>query len=42
MPGQRQLDRGGTPKPDIDGKPVFKQIIEFRDRATSDGLSRES
>jgi hypothetical protein len=30
MPGQRrQLDRGGTPKPDINGKPVFKQIVEF-------------
>jgi hypothetical protein len=41
IPGQRQLDRGGTPKPDINGKLVFKQNVEFRDRATSDGFSRE-
>jgi hypothetical protein len=36
MPSQKQLDRDGKPRLDANGKPIFNQIIEFRDRATSD------
>jgi SpoVG len=32
MPSQKQLDRGGNPRLDADGKPVFNQVIEFRSR----------
>jgi hypothetical protein len=36
MPSQKQLDRDGNPRLDASGKPLFNQIIEFRDRATAD------
>jgi hypothetical protein len=39
MPSQKQLDRDGNPRLDANGKPVFNQIIEFRDRATADRFS---
>jgi hypothetical protein len=35
MPAQRQLDRDGQPKSDVNGKAIYNQLIEFRDRATS-------
>jgi hypothetical protein len=36
MPSQKQLDGDGNPRLDASGKPLFNQIIEFRDRATTD------
>lgn len=36
MPLQKQLDRDGRPRLDADGKPIFNQIVEFRDRAMAD------
>jgi DNA-binding cell septation regulator SpoVG len=36
MPSQKQLDRDGNPRLDANGKPIFNQIVEFRDRATAD------
>jgi hypothetical protein len=36
MPSQKQLDRDGNPRLDVNGKPQFNQFIEFRDRATAD------
>ena len=36
MPAQKQLDRDGNPRVDATGKPIFNQLIEFRDRATAD------
>jgi hypothetical protein len=40
MPSQKQLDRDGKPRLDANGKPLFNQIIEFRDRKTSDRFNR--
>jgi hypothetical protein len=39
MPAQKQLDRDGNPRVDATGKPIFNQLIEFRDRATADRFS---
>lgn len=36
MPSQKQLDRDGNPRVDANGKPLFNQLIEFRNRATAD------
>jgi DNA-binding cell septation regulator SpoVG len=36
MPAQKQLDRDGKPRTDVNGNPVFNQITDFRDRATAD------
>jgi hypothetical protein len=36
MPAQKQFDHVGNPRFDADGKPIFNQIIEFRDHATAD------
>jgi hypothetical protein len=35
-PFSTELDRGGNPRLDANGKPIFNQIIDFRDRATAD------
>jgi DNA-binding cell septation regulator SpoVG len=39
MPAQKQLDRDGQPRADVNGKPIYSQLIEFRDRATADRFS---
>jgi hypothetical protein len=39
MPAQRQLDADGRPRLDANDKPLFNQIIEFKDRTTSDRFS---
>jgi DNA-binding cell septation regulator SpoVG len=36
MPAQRQVDRDGNPRSDANGKPIYSQIVEFRDKATAD------
>jgi hypothetical protein len=36
MPSQMQLDKDGRPPLDANRKPTYSQIVEFRDRATSD------
>jgi len=36
MPAQKQLDRDGQPRLDGNGKPVYSQIVEFKDKATAD------
>jgi hypothetical protein len=36
MPAIKQIGRDGNPRLDASGKPLFNQIIEFRDRATAD------
>jgi DNA-binding cell septation regulator SpoVG len=36
MPAQRQLDVDGRPRLDANNKPMFNQIIEFKDRQTAD------
>jgi hypothetical protein len=36
MPAQKQLDRDSNPRLDANGKPLYSQILEFRDRATAD------
>ena len=36
MPSQRQVDKDGHPRLDANKKPTYSQIVEFRDRATSD------
>jgi DNA-binding cell septation regulator SpoVG len=36
MPAQKQTNRDGTDRLDNNGKPIYRQWIEFRDRATSD------
>jgi SpoVG len=36
MPAQRQLDRDGTPRTDANGRALYTQIVEFRDRSTAD------
>jgi SpoVG len=36
MPAQKQLDAEGRRRLDASGKPLFDQIVEFRDRRTSD------
>ena len=36
MPAVKLLDRHGNPRVDANGKPIFNQIIEFRDRSTAD------
>ena len=41
MPAVRLLDRDGNPRADAAGKPIFNQIIEFRDRATDDRFKRD-
>jgi DNA-binding cell septation regulator SpoVG len=35
-PAVKLLDRDGNPRGDAAGKPIFNQIIEFRDGATAD------
>jgi len=39
MPVQKQIDREGRPRREINGKSVYDPIIEFRDRATADRFS---
>jgi hypothetical protein len=39
MPAVKQLDRDGKRRVDAKGKPIFNQLIEFRDRATADRFS---
>jgi len=39
MPAVKQLDRDGKRRVDANGKPIFNQLIEFRDRATADRFS---
>ena len=41
MPAQRQLDRDGNPRRDANDKPIFTQIVEFRNRATADRFAAE-
>ena len=41
LPAQKQLDRDGNPRRDVNGKPVFNQIVEFRNRATADKFTAE-
>jgi SpoVG len=36
MPAEWQLERDGQPRIGADGKALYNQILEFRDRATSD------
>jgi hypothetical protein len=36
MPAVKLLDRDGNPRVDAAGKSIFNQLIEFRDRATTD------
>jgi hypothetical protein len=36
IPAQKQLDRDGNPRLEGNGKPIFNQILEFRDHATAD------
>jgi DNA-binding cell septation regulator SpoVG len=36
MPAVKLLDRDGHPRVDAAGKPIFNQLIEFRDRSTAD------
>src|SRR5438445_12715587 len=40
MPAVKLLDRDGNPRVDATGKPIFHQLIEFRDRATADPFNR--
>jgi DNA-binding cell septation regulator SpoVG len=40
MPAQRQTDKDGRPRLDANGKPIYAQMIEFRDRATADRFGR--
>jgi hypothetical protein len=35
----RGIDRDGQPRADVNGKPIYSQLIEFRDRATGDRFS---
>jgi len=36
MPAQKQLDRDGQPRLDANGKPIYSQIVEFKDKPTPD------
>jgi hypothetical protein len=36
MPSQKQVDKDGRPRLDANQRPTYSQIVEFRDRATSD------
>jgi hypothetical protein len=36
MPAQRQPDRDGNPRTEANGRAVYTQIVEFRDRSTAD------
>jgi hypothetical protein len=40
MPAIKQIDRNGNPRLDASGRSLFNQIIEFRDRKTSDRFNR--
>ena len=40
MPAVKQLDRDGNPRFDANGKPLWNQIVEFRDRAVRDRFNR--
>jgi DNA-binding cell septation regulator SpoVG len=35
-PAVKLVDRDGNPRVDAAGKPIFNQIVEFRDRATTE------
>jgi hypothetical protein len=39
MPAQKQLDRDGQPRADVNGRSIYSQLIELRDRATGDRFS---
>jgi hypothetical protein len=36
MPAVKQLDRNGNPRLDTNGKQIFNQIVEFKDKTTAD------
>jgi hypothetical protein len=36
LPAQKQLDRDGNPRLDANCRALYSQIVEFRDRATTD------
>jgi hypothetical protein len=39
MPSVKRFDRDGNPVRDANGKPIYDQIVEFRDKATADRFS---
>jgi hypothetical protein len=41
MPATRQLDQDDQPQLDANGKPLWKQIIEFRGRATGNKFQEQ-
>jgi DNA-binding cell septation regulator SpoVG len=36
MPAQKQLNRDGQPRLETNGKPIYSQIVELKDKATAD------
>jgi DNA-binding cell septation regulator SpoVG len=41
MPSEKRLDQEGQPVVGADGKPVFHQVIEFKDRQTRDRFQEQ-
>jgi hypothetical protein len=40
LPAKPEIDRDGRRKTDINGKPVYADVLRWRDRATADGFSQ--
>jgi hypothetical protein len=40
LPAKPEIDRDGRRKTDINGKPVYAEVLRWRDRATADRFSQ--